>query len=220
MSNRKTLFTVLNIVLFVCVFGVVLYDRVINPPQDSMTSLAMQVGYFSMFTIDSNVFSGVVAGMCAVWGIVNLKNDAPLPKMMCILYLCAATSLTLTFMTVLLFLTPVVMSGGASFFALFMDTNLFNHFLNPVLAVIGFTVVEKTVRLRKIACFLGTIPMVVYAIFYVKNVVILKKWPDFYYFTLGGRYELVPIVLAVIFAITLLFSFVNLLLHNIGIDRE
>lgn len=47
-------------------------------------------------------------------------------------------------------------------------------------------------------CILAMTPTIIYSIVYFIMVVILKRWNDFYGFTFGGRYAILPIVVAVI----------------------
>ena len=68
--------------------------------------------------------------------------------------------------------------------------NLFMHLLTPLLAMLGFCLLEKQPELRFRSVFLGLIPTMLYGIVYAMLVVFQKRWLDFYGFNIGGHWKL------------------------------
>ena len=116
----------------------------------------------------------------------------------------------LTFLVTAFFLAPTSKNG---YFSLYLNSNLFFHFIIPILSFVSFVFLESTKQIAFRYTFAGMIPMVVYAVFYIANVLVhiengevLKEY-DWYGFLMGGLWTIV-IVIPVIFFVTYLISFV------------
>ena len=163
------------------------------------------ISFFKYYTVDSNILMGIVSLIY----IIYLKKDKEIPKSIYILKLISTVGVTLTLTVVLFYLIPVF---GKRFYILFTNANLFYHLLTPLLSIITFTKFEKTNKLSLKHSFLGIITMVIYAIFYVTNVLIhthngkVSTKYDWYYFVQGGVWTAV-IVVPIIFLVTYLISF-------------
>lgn len=119
------------------------------------------------FTILSNLLEGVAS----VVFLLNLKNEK---QWVNLLKYVAAVSVGLTFLVVVVFLGPLF-----GYLFMFIGVNFWLHLIVPVLAMVEFVIYNKeriTVRDNMIA----TLPMVVYGIFYLCNIIIngVGQWPD------------------------------------------
>lgn len=139
---------------------------------------------FRYFTVDSNI-------LCALSCIPPLFfRDKPGSKSIMLFRYAGTTSVTVTMMTVLLFLGPVY--GYASMFS---NWNLWLHLLGPVLAIVSFIWLEwEEASLEKKHILLAILPVILYGIVYYIMVVLIGSenggWPDFYMFNAGGRWYL------------------------------
>lgn len=109
-------------------------------------------------------------------------------------------SVALTFFTVFCYLGQI-MEGGV--LRLLKNSNLFLHLIIPVISMINFTIFEKTDKIKLRYCFLGILPTVLYAFFYMTNVLIhmengkVSTVYDWYWFMQVGTWRLfvVPIIM-------------------------
>ena len=169
--------------------------------------------FFRYFTNLSNLYAGIVSLIVFIFSLIHFKEDYVLPKWLRVVQLTAVTSLVLTFLTVLVFIAPTFAMNGNNYFDMFMYDMFFFHFFNPVLIFIVFLFFSKGDKLNWIECLFGVIPMVVYGIFY--SIVVLSGiMEDFYGFTFGGKYWLLPIVIPVMLGATYLISFLSSFIYN------
>ena len=169
--------------------------------------------FFRYFTNLSNLYAGIVSLIIFIFSLFHFKEDYVLPKWLRIVQLTAVTSLVLTFLTVLVFIAPTFAMNGNNYFDMFMYDMFFFHFFNPVLVFITFLFFTKGEKLTWKEAFFGICPMGLYSIFY--SIVVLSGiMEDFYGFTFGGKYWLLPIVLPVMFGSTYLISFMSSFIYN------
>lgn len=169
--------------------------------------------YFRYFTNLSNLYTGIVSFIIFIYLIKNFKKDFYLPKWLRIVELSGVTSLMLTFFTVLLFLAPTHAMNGNNYFDMYLNDMFFFHFFNPLVALFIFLVLLKGDKLNYKEALFGMIPMVLYAIIY--TIFVLTGGDDFYGFTFGGKFYLLPIVIPVMLLVTYLISFLSSLLYNV-----
>lgn len=169
--------------------------------------------YFRYFTNLSNLYMGIVSFAITIYLIKNFKKDFYLPKWLRIVELSGVTSLMLTFFTVLLFLAPTHAMNGNNYFDMYLNDMFFFHFFNPLVAFFIFLVLLKGDKLNYKEALFGMIPMVLYAIFY--TIFVLTGGDDFYGFTFGGKFYLLPIVIPVMLLVTYLISFLSSFLYNV-----
>ena len=124
--------------------------------------------------------------------------------------LAGTVGVTLTMLVTVFFLEPT-MAPQFGLFALFAGSNFLLHLFNPLLAIVTFTVFEKTRKIPFRHTLTGIVPMVLYAVFYLANcmrhavngmVDIAYDWYGF----LAGGVKTVWIVIPVIFLFTWLIS--------------
>ena len=105
----------------------------------------------------------------------------------------ATVSVGVTFFTVFIYLGQIV-EGGV--FTLLKNSNLFFHLIIPVFSMINFCIFERTDKIKFKYTVFGTVPVIIYSIFYITNIVIHlengKVLPiyDWYWFVQGGMWQL------------------------------
>ena len=120
---------------------------------------------YMTFTGLSNIFVGVVCLLSAVYRLV--KKEMTLSRFLFVLKLIAIAEITITFTVTATYLS---FSLGANWWRLYINNNLFNHFLTPLLAIIVFIVLEDYVEIPWHYSFFSVAPIVLYGFFYGVNV--------------------------------------------------
>lgn len=162
-----------------------------------------RITFLRYFTNLSNIFCAVTALIIAICSL----RKSPVPRAAAMFKFMSTTAMTLTMMTVVLFLAPMETTIGKSYFHLFSGNQIFSHFICPVLAIVSFTLFDDIPPIPGKQAWLGMIPMLIYAPVYILEVVFLKNWRDFYNFTFGGKNALAVVMLFAMAAVTWLFSF-------------
>ena len=138
------------------------------------------------FTVQSNLFCAAALLCAAVSGFLGR------PSVAADLWLFAGTvSVTVTLLTVLLFLIP---QYGVK--ALYTGPDLFLHLLCPGAALISFAFRPRTAAQPAYAA-IGVLPVLAYAAVYRRKVIVTEEWNDFYGFNRGGRWKLSLAVMTV-----------------------
>lgn len=166
---------------------------------------------FKFFTIDSNVLMGIIALFTALQLRQVIRGQREDLSTACyVWYLAGTVGVTLTMLVTVFFLEPT-MAPQFGLFALFAGSNFLLHLFNPLLAIVTFTVFEKTRKIPFRHTLTGIVPMVLYAVFYLANcmrhavngmVDIAYDWYGF----LAGGVKTVWIVIPAIFLFTWLIS--------------
>ena len=111
------------------------------------------------FTVQSNIFSGVSACISLIYLI--FKKDK-YPTWVVILKLISTTCLTLTFLTVLGYLAPLM-----GIWLVFQGANLYMHLIIPVTAILVFIFIEPSVELKFKWNLFSIIPSGTYGTIYI-----------------------------------------------------
>lgn len=165
------------------------------------------IGYFKPYTIDTNVLNGLVALIMAIYNIYNLINNKDiLPRFMVVLQLISTVGVTVTILTVVFFLAPMFYISNQNFMWLFMNDMFFFHFLNPILSIINFIVLDRRYKLNIKEVALGMCTTIIYSFVYMYNVVITKNWTDFYNFTFNGNPYMSVVSVVVMYLVTFVIS--------------
>ena len=150
------------------------------------------------FTVLSNILEAIICLIFVVQLIKAISKKAALPHWVRSLKLAGTTAVTLTFLTVMLFLGPLFGYPG-----MFAGANLHLHLTVPVLAILEFVLLERPeTRVRFGATFTALIPGILYGIFYLGNILINGVGEgygsnDWYGFTVFGM-DKIYLVFAVI----------------------
>lgn len=168
-----------------------------------------KVGMFRFFTVDSNIFMGIVALIFAIKEIEILKDkNRDISIKMYIIKFMATVGVALTFITVFGYLGPIA-EGGVT--VLLKNSNLFFHLIIPVLSILNFVLFEKTDKLEFKITLYGLTTAVLYGIYYLINVLVhmengkVSPEYDWYWFVQGGLWQII-IVVPLIFGITYIIS--------------
>lgn len=137
---------------------------------------------FRYFTTLSNM-------LCAVSALfVLLFSGGPLPLWVVLLKYAGTAAVSVTLLTVFLFLGPV----SHQWKDLLEGPELALHLICPLLAIISFVFFEKT-DLPAWTIAIGIAPVLVYGIIYGIMVVGVReerRWRDFYGFNRNGRWKI------------------------------
>lgn len=165
-----------------------------------------KLSVFKFFTVDSNLLLGISALLLWIQEKKKKKNGGKIAEGYYILKFAATTSVFLTMMVTACFLAPFT---NYRFIDFYMNSNLFFHFLIPLLSIISFVFYDSCgISFRN--TFYGVLPMVVYGIVYIANIIPhvshnqVSLDYDFYGFFRGGIstvYFVVPIMLIVTYAL-------------------
>jgi len=174
---------------------------------------------FRFFTVLSNFFVAIVAVMVIVRDIKDLVHDSyDYPTWLITLKHVATTAVTITFLTVLLFLAPSFAIAGKGYFTLLLGTHCYMHVLNPVLAILSYVFFESCHNINFKQALYGLLPVAIYAVIYTTMVVFVGEanggWPDFYNFTFGGHNWVIPISATVMLAANFIISLLLSKWHN------
>lgn len=120
------------------------------------------------FTVQSNIFMGISALISLIYLLV--KKDK-YPTWIVILKLMSTTCLTLTFLTVLGYLAPLM---GIDM--VFLGANLYMHLIIPVVSIISFIFVEPKVELKFKWNFFSAIPSGTYGIIYISCLIAFNDY--------------------------------------------
>lgn len=111
------------------------------------------------FTVQSNIFMGV-SSFISLYYLLFKKDKYP--TWITILKLMSTTCLTLTFLTVMFYLGPLM-----GFNMVFLGANLYMHLFIPVISIITFIFIEPKVGLKFKFNFFSTIPSGTYGTIYI-----------------------------------------------------
>ena len=161
---------IVNLVIAVCVFRAV----IIHCREDSV-SVTMR-----FFTVLSNLFCAV---SCLAFALGRLCGNVP--EILYILKYMSTCAVTVTLMTVLVFLGPTV---GYKF--LLSGPDFWLHLAVPLLAILSYLVWDH-IPMNGEAVILGALPVILYGLLYLYKVVVVppeKGWEDFYGFNRNGKW--------------------------------
>ncbi|MBR5087899.1 MAG: hypothetical protein IK093_00575, partial [Ruminiclostridium sp.] len=122
-------------------------------------------GSIKYFTVQSNLLYGIYAGVFAVCELIYGSAD-DIPQFLYVLKYIFTVGVTLTMLTVICYLAPVV---EKSYPKLFKGANLYFHLIVPLLGIISFCFFEKEAEISVPFVFLGLIPFGLYGIYYSIN---------------------------------------------------
>lgn len=209
-NKRNIILLAINLFVFIATTIITINGVFTGASEGQVGDSIKGLRYFNPFTIDSNVLLGLCSLILSIFLIKNLiKKEDKIPRWVLLLYYAGCVSTTLTNLTVIFFLTPTIgfSSGFSRALSLYLNDMFFFHVLHPILGVIVFIMVKSDKDYNLIDNLISIIPMIIYSIWYMINV-LSGKWDDFYGFTFGGHYALTPIILVVMYSATFLIGFV------------
>ena len=135
------------------------------------------------FTILSNLFCA-----CASLAVALSSLQGTIPHGIWLLKYVAASSVAVTFLTVMFFLGPT-----QGYKEQLKGWGLFLHLICPVLAILSFCFLERAYPLSFAVSLLGMLSVVLYGALYLYKVVLVpeeSRWEDFYGFNKGGKWRM------------------------------
>ncbi len=203
---------ILNIIIVIMTifaFIVMFMDFKFMPGTET-TIASSKVGRLRFFTIDSNLLMGIAALVFLIEEIKLLKGKIKeINRKYYVFNLMSTSAVTLTFMVVLVYLGQIAPNG---LYSMYVDKNLFFHGLIPLVAMINFIFFTNTDKLKFKDTYYGLIPMILYAIYYITNVLSHiengKVSPDYdWYYFIQGNILKVFFVVPLIFVLTYFISY-------------
>ena len=138
---------------------------------------------FRFYTCQSNVLCAVSALLTAVFSL-----SGPMPRWVWILKYIGTAAVTVTMLTVFLFLAPSVGKDWVK--VLLTKSDLFMHLLTPVMALVSFCVLEKRGMTFPVSLW-GMLSVLLYGPLYLYKILYApeeKRWNDFYGFNRQGKW--------------------------------
>ena len=149
------------------------------------------------FTVDSNILCGIAAFIEALFLVpVFLGKRGDTAGWVRWFRLAGTSAVAMTFFVVMTFLGPTM---GYQY--MFVGPSLYMHLLSPVLAILSFLLFRRAQGLNRKLFFLGSVPLAIYAVYYVYGVITAGRKMDWYGFAAWG-----PAWIAPVFIIILLVS--------------
>ncbi|MBQ6347214.1 MAG: hypothetical protein IJI71_06600 [Clostridia bacterium] len=182
----RTASIIINAAIFVATFAVVISHF----RKDGVWRFKNGVKQFRYFTVLSNTFCAIAALLMAISQI-----GGSVSRPVFLLKYLGTVSVTLTFLTVLLFLAPF-QGGFAKWFA---GDFFYVHLVGPLLAIASFCFLEKQ-PMNLGTAMLGLVPMLLYGAVYVYKVMLApedERWKDFYGFNRNGMWLISGIAMIV-----------------------
>ncbi len=196
--------TVASIVINIAIFIITLVLLVRFLRKDGRWDREKVRKTFRFFTCQSNVLCAFAALLTAVSQLAG-----GIPEWVWILKYIGTSAVSVTMMTVLLFLGPAY-----SYKELLKGPDFFMHLLTPLLALLSFCVFEKR-GMRFSLALTGLLPVVLYGPLYLYKILYApegKRWDDFYGFNKSGKW---PAAFAAMLAGTFLICMGIMALQNI-----
>ncbi len=162
---------------------------------------------FRFYTCQSNVLCAAAALLTALFRLAG-----NLPEWVWLLKYIGTAAVTVTMLTVFLFLAPSVGKDWVK--VLLKGGDLFMHLLTPLLALFSFCVFEKQ-GMTFPQSLTGMLPVVLYGPLYLYKILYApaeKRWDDFYGFNKGGKW---PVSFAAMLAGTFLICLGIMALQNL-----
>lgn len=202
---------ILTIIALVVMFARIDFMNMPNPVNEKHW-----YGMLKYFTTLSNIFVAVASLFLALEEQEVLKDSRKVISFRSYLFkLIATVSVTVTFLTVFIYLGPGSKGGLSS---MLTNSNLFFHFIIPVLSIISFVLFERTDKIDKKYIKYGILPVLMYGVFYISNVVIhidnykVSTKYDWYWFFQKGLWLIfivIPLMLFLSYFITYILYKLN-----------
>ena len=171
--------TVLNLLIFICTVCCTLtcFRR------EGTWDVRQGRKVLRFFTLLSNIFSALASLLAAF-----LILAGHLPAWAWLLHYIATASVTVTLVTVMVYLGP-----AAGYKAMLAGRDLYFHLIGPLLAVISFCFFERWYPMPFPLALTGMLPVIIYGAVYLRKVVFCpeeRRWDDFYGYNRNGRWAL------------------------------
>lgn len=213
MNKKDKISVIINILIFIFVtiatifmFTGFKFMHGIEPVLEST-----KLGMLKFFTVQSNMFMGLVALLFALKKILKQK----ITRLDYILNLMSTTAVSLTFVVVFAYLGPISKGGISS---MLQNSNLFFHLIVPVLSIINYIFFEKVDKMTFKDSIFGVVPALLYSVYYITNIIIhiengkVSPIYDWYWFIQNGLWTAFivgPLLILITYIITLILLKLN-----------
>ena len=160
--------------------------------------VANRIVMMRYFTVDSNMLVGLASLLFAIEERKKIKDGRRIiPTGFYIFKFVATVAVSVTFLTVFLYLGPASDGGIKS---MLVNSNLFFHLIIPVLCIFNFTFLERTNKIDKKYILYGLLPTILYSLFYLVNILLhvenskVSTEYDWYWFVQNGLWMAVIII--------------------------
>ena len=209
------------------IINILLSIMTVNAIIMSITGFKFMYGYepypeligvpiFSYYTVQSNVFMGIVSFVFANREYQILRGrKKEIPLAYYIFKMVATVAVSLTFFVV--FAIFGFMSKGGHI-PLLKNSYLFYHLIIPVISILNFIIFEKTNIIKFKYIFYGLLPTFLYEIYYTINILVNMKngtvslRNDWYSFAQNGILRTIlvaPMMLCITFCLSLVIWKLN-----------
>ena len=139
---------------------------------------------FRFYTVQSNCLCAAVSLLMALASLAG-----PVPQWVWTFKYIGTAAVTVTMLTVFLFLAPSI---GKDWFQILLKgaDNMFMHLLTPLMALVSFCLLEKRGMTFPESLF-GMLPVILYGPLYLYKILYApegRRWDDFYGFNKGGKW--------------------------------
>ncbi len=209
--NKKSL--IINCIITVFVFiGAYLTFFVHD---DSSMLITDGIENLKYYTVLSNILAGIVAFISVIQHVQKKRKKQSVRHFLAYARMVSATAVTVTFLTIGLFLGPLY-----GYSKMYRNANFFFHLVVPLLVVVDLVFFEDEKEYPFGATLAAAAFTFAYGVFYLVNIFIngIGKWPesnDWYGFLNWGFG-----VGVVIFAFVTIFSFAISLLLRFIVKRK
>ena len=190
MTNKQKIYNIVSICLNIIITALVIYSIIktyvtILPETDTILGTKS----FRYFTIDSNILVAI-SSILMIISILFKKQNIVID----VINYVSTCQITLTLITVLIFLGPTM-----GYKPLLANEQLLLHLIVPLLKIINCLIFENHKNIKIKHTIYSFIPYLIYASFYIINVLIIKSWEDFYGFTkyLGTAFNIMFMTLLI-----------------------
>ena len=159
--------------------------------------------FFRFFTNDSNVLLLIGTILLLVYQVHGLKDGKEIPKYVNVFYFVSLVGTTLTFLTVLFILIPMMGVGLISSYSM-----VCLHLICPILSVIDFLFFDDDFKLKLFDSFFGMIPMTIYGVIILILVGIKSIEPPYPFLDIYNQKVYISVLFIILmFAMTYLICF-------------
>lgn len=174
---------------------------------------ARPIDLFQYFTIDANAITAFASSMIIPYAIDGFrKKRFYCPKWAMLFYYSGTVCTTLIMLFAVFVISRIDMVNA------FGGYNFYLHVICPIMILLSFFLIESYYRLTIKEAVLTIIPIFIYAIVYIYEVVIIGEnrggWQDIYYFTKNAHFivsfiAMMIMSLLVAFALRALYNKLN-----------
>lgn len=160
------------------------------------------------FTTQSNI----LVAAASLLTVLALSSEGTIPRWIWTLKYIGTAAVTVTMLTVFLFLAPSIGKDWVKY--LLTGSDIFMHLLTPLLALVSFCVFERQ-GMTFCESLWGLLPVLLYGPLYLYKILFAppeKRWDDFYGFNKQGKW---PVAFAAMVAGTFAICMGLMALQNL-----